>query len=68
VGQGSVKVLCPRRATVWWLAVLASSEADAMETARKITVTRRRDEGLLMNPNYQTAEFVPAGRVGPVHS
>lgn len=68
VGQGSVKVLCPRRATVWWLAVLAPGEAEAMETARKITVTRRRDEGLLMNPNYQTAEFVSAGRVDPVHS
>jgi hypothetical protein len=68
VGQGSVKVHCPGRATVWWLAVRASDEADAMETARQITVTRRRDEGLLMNPNYQSAEFVSAGRVDTVRS
>jgi hypothetical protein len=66
VGQGSVKVLCPGRATVWWLAVRASEESAAVETARQITVTRRRDEGLLMNPNYQRAEFVSAGRVDTV--
>jgi hypothetical protein len=68
VGQGSVKVQCPGRATVWWLAVRAADESDAVETARKITVTRRRDEGLLMNPNYQRAEFVSAGRVDTVRS
>jgi hypothetical protein len=68
VGHGSVKVQCPGRATVWWLAVLASDEADALATARQITVTRRRDEGLLMNPNYQSAEFVSAGRVDTVRS
>jgi len=68
VGQGSVKVQCPGRATVWWLAVAASSEEEAVATARQITVTRRRDEGLLMNPNYQSAEFVSAGRVDTVRS
>jgi len=68
VGQGSVKVHCPGRATLWWLAVRAAGEEDALATARQITVTRRRDEGLLMNPNYQTAEFVSAGRVDPVRS
>ena len=68
VGQGSVKVQCPSRATVWWLAVAASEEEQAMATARRITVTRRRDEGLLMNPNYQSAEFVSAGRVDSVRS
>jgi len=67
-GHGSVKVQCPGRATVWWLAVSASSEEEAMATARQITVTRRRDEGLLMNPNYQSAEFVSAGRVDTVRS
>ena len=30
----------------------------ARELARRITVTTRRDAGLLMNPNYQRAEFV----------
>jgi hypothetical protein len=68
VGHGSVKVQCPGRATVWWLAVRASSEEEAVATARQITVTRRRDEGLLMNPNYQSAEFVSAGRVDTVRS
>jgi hypothetical protein len=68
VGHGSVKVQCPGRATVWWLAVAASDEDEAVATARQITVTRRRDEGLLMNPNYQSAEFVSAGRVDTVRS
>lgn len=65
---GTVRVLCPSRATVWWLGIAARDEAAAMETARQITVTRRRDEGLLMNPNYQRAEFVSAGRIQPVRS
>lgn len=68
VGHGSVKVQCPSRATVWWLVVAASGEEEAVATARQITVTRRRDEGLLMNPNYQSAEFVSAGRVDTVRS
>jgi hypothetical protein len=68
VGHGSVKVQCPGRATVWWLAVQAADEEEALATARQITVTRRRDEGLLMNPNYQSAEFVSAGRVDTVRS
>jgi hypothetical protein len=68
VGRGSVKVQAPSRATVWWLAVRAQDEDAAMATARQITVTRRRDEGLLMNPNYQSAEFVSAGRVDTVRS
>jgi hypothetical protein len=63
-----VKVDCPGRATVWWLGIRARDEAAAMETARQVTVTKRRDEGLLMNPNYQRAEFVSAGRVGSVPS
>ena len=68
VGHGSVKVQCPGRATVWWLAVSARDEDEAVATARQITVTHRRDEGLLMNPNYQSAEFVSAGRVDTVRS
>jgi hypothetical protein len=39
-----------------------------METARQIAVTKRRDEGLLLNPNYQSAEFVSAGRIERVRS
>ncbi len=65
---GTVRVHCPGRATVWWLGIAARDEVAAMETARQITVTKRRDEGLLMNPNYQRAEFVSAGRIDPVRS
>jgi hypothetical protein len=67
-GPGSVTVQCPGRATVWWLAIAASSEPAAMETARQIAVTKRRDQGLLLNPNYQSAEFVSAGRIERVRS
>lgn len=62
-GPGPVKVQCPGRATVWWLAIAASSDEAAMETARQIAVTKRRDEGLLLNPNYQSADFVATGRI-----
>ncbi len=65
---GNVRVECPSRATVWWLGIRARDEAAAMETARQITVTKRRDAGLLMNPNYQRAEFVSAGRIDRVRS
>ncbi len=53
-----VEVLCMNRATVWWLAIYAPDAAAAEQIARDITVTTRRDQGLLMNPNYQIAEFV----------
>ncbi len=67
-GLGTVKVLCPGRATVWWLAIAALSDAAAVDTARQIAVTKRRDQGLLLNPNYQRADFVSAGRVERVRS
>jgi hypothetical protein len=52
------EVTCFNRATVWWLAICASDAEAAERTARDITVTTRRDRGLLMNPNYQVAEFL----------
>jgi hypothetical protein len=67
-GLGTVTVRCPGRATVWWLAIAASSDQAAVETARQIAVTKRRDQGLLLNPNYQSAEFVSAGRIERVRS
>jgi hypothetical protein len=39
-----------------------------VDTARQIAVTTRRDQGLLLNPNYQSAEFVSAGRIERVRS
>jgi hypothetical protein len=67
-GPGKVTVQCPGRATVWWLAIAASSDEAAVETARQLAVTKRRDQGLLLNPNYQNADFVSAGRIDRVRS
>jgi hypothetical protein len=67
-GPGPVTVRCPGRAIVWWLAIASSSEQAAVDTARQIAVTRRRDQGLLLNPNYQRADFVSAGRIERVRS
>jgi hypothetical protein len=67
-GPGNVTVQCPGRATVWWLAIAASSDEAAVETAKQIAVTKRRDQGLLLNPNYQNADFVSAGRIDRVRS
>ncbi len=64
----AVEVTCPSRATVWWLGIAARDETTAMDTARQMVVTTRRDEGLLSNPNYQRAEFVSSGRIEPVRS
>jgi len=59
-GSGDVKAACQHRGAVWWLALFAPDAAGAEDMARHITVTERRDSGLLMNPNYQRAEFEPA--------
>lgn len=59
------EVRCENRATVWWLAIHAPNAAAAEETARDITVTTRRDRGLLMNPNYQRAEVVAVEPIAP---
>jgi hypothetical protein len=59
-GSGDVVVTCQHRGALWWLALSAPDSAGAEGMARQITVTERRDAGLLMNPNYQRAEFQPA--------
>jgi len=59
-GSGDVKATCQHRGAVWWLALFAPDAAGAQDMAKHITVTERRDSGLLMNPNYQRAEFKPA--------
>jgi len=58
-GLGGIRVSCANRATLWWLALRAQTRNEADALAREIAVTTRRDSGLLMNPNYQSAEFVP---------
>jgi len=57
-GLGGVGVSCTNRATLWWLAMSVPTRDEAGALAREIAVTTRRDSGLLMNPNYQSAEFV----------
>ena len=57
-GLGGIDVTCANRATLWWLALRAHSRDEAVALARDITVTTRRDSGLLMNPNYQSADIV----------
>jgi hypothetical protein len=57
-GLGGIGVSCVNRATLWWLALRVQTQNEADALAREIAVTTRRDSGLLMNPNYQSAEFV----------
>lgn len=57
-GLGGISVSCKNRATLWWLALRVQNQDEAAALAGEIAVTTRRDSGLLMNPNYQSAEFV----------
>jgi hypothetical protein len=57
-GLGGIGVSCKNRATLWWLALRAQSHQEADALAKEIAVTTRRDSGLLINPNYQSAEFL----------
>lgn len=51
--MGGRRVVLGARGVLWWLALRASTPAVARSLAEEITVTVRRDQGLLMNPNYQ---------------
>lgn len=57
-GFGATTIACQTKATLWWLALIAQDTEAAKEIAEKITVTKRRDEGLLSNPNYQHAQII----------
>lgn len=59
-GSGDVVVACQHLGALWWLALAAPDATGAQDLARQITVTERRDAGLLMNPNYQRADFEAA--------
>jgi hypothetical protein len=65
-GLGGTSVTCQHRATLWWLALRVHTQKEADALAREIAVTTRRDSGLLMNPNYQSAEFVSLEKIGQV--
>jgi hypothetical protein len=49
---------------VWRLLIRAPGAAEAGERARELAVTRSRREGLLLNPHYQTYEFISTIRLG----
>lgn len=57
-GLGGTAVSCTHRGTLWWLALRVPTRDVAETLSREMVVTSRRDSGLLMNPNYQSAEFV----------
>jgi len=63
-GLGGTDVSCINKATLWWLALSVQTQKEADALAREIVVTTRRDSGLLMNPNYQSAEFVAFTEIG----
>lgn len=64
-GTRGAEVTCENRATVWWLALRAPDAEAARELARDVTVTTRRDHGLLMNPNYQRADLTSVQPIAP---
>lgn len=56
-GLADTKVSCHEASTVWWLALSAGDPEEAREVARRIALTRSRDEGLLANPAYQRVDL-----------
>ena len=63
-GLDGTEVSCINKATLWWLVLRVQTQNEADTLAREIVVTTRRDSGLLMNPNYQNAEFVAFTEIG----
>lgn len=63
---GGIGVSCVNRATLWWLALGARDKDEAAALAWEMTVTKRRDAGLLLNPNYQHAELLSVREIGRV--
>ncbi len=50
---------------VWRIIVSAENNAEALETAGRIAVTRSRREGLLLNPHYQRLELITTASLSP---
>ncbi|UCH82552.1 MAG: hypothetical protein JSW50_08680, partial [Candidatus Latescibacterota bacterium] len=49
--------------TCWYLALRAQSDAQAQTVTEEITVTEKRDRGLLLNPNYEGYQFLATERI-----
>jgi len=56
LGYGD-KVADVRKGTLWILSINAADATRARRIAEEITITRRIDEGLLLNPHYQECEI-----------
>ncbi|NIM20342.1 MAG: hypothetical protein GTO51_08945 [Candidatus Latescibacteria bacterium] len=55
----------PNSGTLWWLVLSADSEAEARAAAEEVLVCRKRDRGLLLNPNYQRFEILALAEMEP---
>jgi hypothetical protein len=64
-GLGGLPVTVPSSGTLWWLLLVANSETEALATAEEIIVSERRDQGLLLNPNYQRFEIESVAEIEP---
>ena len=51
------RVAAVQRGTLWLLSIIADSAAEARRIAEEMTITRRMDQGLLLNPHYQECEI-----------
>lgn len=54
----SGQVAAVRQGILWTLLLAADSADEARSTAEAITVTKSRDQGLLVNPHFQSWEIV----------
>jgi hypothetical protein len=54
----SVKIENLRAGEVWRLIISASDAGEAESKAERIAVSRSRSEGLLLNPHFQSFEFI----------
>ena len=56
LGYGG-QVAAVRQGILWTLLLAAASAVEARSTAESITVTKSRDQGLLVNPHFQAWEI-----------
>lgn len=56
LGYGE-KVADVRKGTLWILTINAADAEEARRIAEQMTITRRMDRGLLLNPHYQECEI-----------
>ncbi|UCG51478.1 MAG: hypothetical protein JSW58_15035 [Candidatus Latescibacterota bacterium] len=60
----AARVVVTRLGTCWHLALRAETDGEAREVTEGIVVTKKRDRGLLLNPNYQGHKFLALEQIG----